>query len=522
MTAVATTEARPDTDRRRERRERQREADVRPPMQQITYQVPRYNLIDQSVIQKIHNESMRLLRDLGIDMYDEEVISIFKKHGAKVTPQAVGGTVFLSEELVMKYVQMAPASFTQLARNPANNVVIGGNKAVFAPVYGPPFVQDLDHGRREGKLVDFENFIKLTYLSPYLHHSGGTVCEPNDEPVPTRHLDMVYSHIKYSDKAFMGSVTDPKNAADSVKMAEIVFGADKIRQTPALLSLINVSSPRRYDDRMLGDILVYAKARQALLITPFLMAGATSPVSMAGTLALKNAEALAGIVLVQMINPGTPVIYGSFMTTIDLQSGAPVFGSPESQTVLFAGKQMAEFYKLPYRSGGTFCSSKIPDAQAGYESIQVMMPTVMAQVNFVLHAAGWLENGLVAGYEKFVIDNEMCGMYHTWAKGLDTSEEAFAYDALSEVQPGGHFLGTAHTMRNFRTAFFRTDVFDYNSAEQWQLNGGEDTYQRANKKWKKQLADYEPPALDVGLDAELQDFMKQRKKAVGFPAKQNN
>jgi trimethylamine--corrinoid protein Co-methyltransferase len=510
-----------ETERRRERRERQRDAAALPQMQQIDYQIPRYDIASPAAIQKIHDESMRILRTLGIDMYDEEACNIFERHGARVVRGAaeVGGTVYLEEELVMRYVSMAPSQFTQLARNPANNVVIGGKKAVFAPVYGPPFVLDLDRGRRQGTLADFHNFVKLTYLSPYLHHSGGTVCEPTDEPVATRHLDMLLAHIQYSDKAFMGSVTDPKNAADSVKIAEILFGTETIRKTPGLLSLINVSSPRRYDDRMLGDILVYAKAGQALLITPFLMAGATSPVSPAGTLALQNAEALAGIALVQMINPGTPVIYGSFMTTIDLQSGAPVFGSPESQVALFAGKQMAEFYKLPYRSGGTFASSKIPDAQAGYESIQVMMPTVLAQVNFVLHAAGWLENGLVAGYEKFVIDNDLCGMYHVLAKGLDVSEEALAFDALSEVAPGGHFLGAGHTMRNFRSAFFRTDIFDYNSAEQWTINGAEDTYQRANKKWKQLLASYQPPTLDEGLEQELNTFITHRKNELGFAKK---
>ena len=501
------------TERRRERRERQREAAARPAMHQISYNVPRYDLISSAGIQRIHDESMRILRDLGIDMYDAEARAILQSHGVKI----VGETAFFDEEVLMRYVHMAPPQFTQLARNPANNVVIGGNQAVYAPVYGPPFVLDLDQGRREAKLVDFHNFVKLTYLCPYLHHSGGTVVEPTDEPVPTRHLDMLFAHVKYSDKAFMGSVTDPLNAADSVAFAEIVFGKEQIQKTPGLLSLINVSSPRRYDDRMLGDILVYAKARQALLITPFLMSGAMSPVSVAGTLALQNAEALAGIALVQMINPGTPVIYGSFMTNIDLQSGAPVFGSPESQWALFAGKQMADFYGLPFRSGGTFSSSKIADAQAGYESIQVMLPAVLAQVNFVLHAAGWLENGLVAGYEKFMIDWDMLGMYHTWAKGPDFADEAFAFDALQEVAPGGHFLGTQHTMRHFRTAFYRADVFDYNSAEQWELNGALDTNQRANQKWKKLLAEYEPPALDQGLEQELNAFITRRKKELGFP-----
>lgn len=500
------------TARRAERRERQRAAAVRPPMSQIQYQVPPYRLLPETGLQRIHDESMRILRDLGIDMYDDEVLAIFKAHGAKV----VGDTVYLDEKLVMNYVAMAPNQFVQLARNPANNITIGDTQAVFAPVYGPPFVMDLDRGRREAVLEDFHNFVKLTYLCPYLHHSGGTVVEPTDEPVPTRHLDMLYAHIKYSDKAFMGSVTDPVNAEDSVKIAEIIFGADKIRETTGLLSLINVSSPRRYDDRMLGDILVYAKARQAMIITPFLMSGAMSPVTVAGTLALQNAEALAGIVLTQMINPGTPVIYGSFMTNIDLQSGAPVFGSPESQQALFVGKQMADFYNLPFRSGGTFSSSKISDAQAGYESTQVMLPAVMAQVNFVLHAAGWLENGLTAGYEKFVIDWDLLGMYHVWARGLDLNEETFAFDALEEVPPGGHFLGTQHTMRHFRSAFYRSEIFDYNSAEQWQINGGLDTYQRANARWKQLLSEYEAPALDEGLEQELLGFIHSRKRALGF------
>jgi trimethylamine---corrinoid protein Co-methyltransferase len=509
---TTTVPTRPDTDRRRERRERQRDAAATPAMQPITYGVPRYSLLDRPALQQIHDRSMQILGEFGIDFYDEEARATLAAHGVKV----VGDTAYFDEATILKYVGLAPREFTQLARNPANNVTIGGNRTVFAPVYGPPFVVDLDRGRREATLVDFQNFVKLTYLSPWLHHSGGTVVEPTDEPVPTRHLDMLYSHIKYSDKAFMGSVTAGENAADSVALAEIVFGKERIRQQPALLSLINVSSPRRYDDRMLASIKVYAKAGQALLITPFLMAGAMSPVSLAGTLALQNAEALAGIALCQMINPGLPVIYGSFMTNIDLQSGAPVFGSPESQLALFAGRQMADFYGLPFRSGGTFSSAKIADAQAGYESIQIMLPTVLAQVNFVLHAAGWLENGLVAGYEKFVIDCELLGMYHTWARGIDLSDEAFALDAMREVPPGGHFLGTGHTMRHFRTAFYRAELFDYNSAEQWELDGALDTAQRANRKWKQLLAAYQPPALDEGLETELTAFIGRRKRQLGF------
>ncbi len=389
---------------------------------------------------------------------------------------------------------MAPRQFTQLARNPQQSVLVGGDQVIFAPVYGPPFVQDIDGGRREATLADLQDFVKLAYLSPYIHHSGGTIVEPTDEPVSTRHLDMLFSHIKWSDKAFMGSVTSADNAADSVKMAQILFGAERIREQPALISLINVSSPRRFDDRMLGAIKVYARARQAMIITPFILAGAMGPTTIAGTVAQQNAEALAGIALAQMIEPGTPVVYGSFLTNIDLQSGSPVFGSPESQIGLYTSAQLARRYGLPFRGGGMFSSSKLPDAQAGYESVMVMLPTIMARTNFVLHAAGWLENGLVAGYEKFVLDCEILGMLHTWARGLDLSDEALAFDAIAEVPPGGHYLGTAHTMRHFRDAFYRAELFDYNSAEQWELNGAPDSYTRAGNKVTQLLAAYEAAA----------------------------
>jgi trimethylamine--corrinoid protein Co-methyltransferase len=500
------------TDRRRERRARQAAAAAAPKIRQISYDLPVYELLGQEGLERLHSASMRILAEFGIDFYDEEIRAILKTHGAEVR----GDTVFFDAALIEKYVALAPRQFTQLARNPEHSVVLGSNQIVFAPVYGPPFVQDLDRGRREATLTDFQNFVKLAYLNPYIHHSGGTVVEPTDEPVSTRHLEMVYSHIKYSDKAFMGSVTAGPNAADSVAMAEIVFGRDTMREHPALLSLINVSSPRRYDERMLASIKVYARARQALIITPFILAGAMGPTTIAGTLAQQNAEALAGIALTQMIEPGTPVVYGSFLTNIDLQSGAPVFGSPESQLGLYVSAQMARRYGLPFRGGGMFSSSKLPDAQAGYESIMVMLPTIMARTNFVLHAAGWLENGLVSGYEKFVLDCEILGMLHTWARGVDLSDEGLAFDAIAEVPPGGHYLGTAHTMRHFRDAFYRAELFDYNSDEQWQLNGAEDSYVRANKKVKQLLANYEPPPLDPGLDEALHDYITRRKAAIAL------
>ena len=358
----------------REGREHPVSAEVAKIAQPI-HQYPILELLNPEGVQTIHQKSLEVLRDIGIAFLDDaEAQDILRAHGVEVRDQIA----YFDPDLVLEYVRKAPAQFTQLARNPDNNVLIGGDRLTFSPVYGPPFVLDLDRGRREAKLVDFENFIKLTYLSPYLHHSGGTVVEPTDEPVPTRHLDMVFSHIKYSDKAFMGSVTSTPNAQDSVRMVEILFGAEKIRETPALISLINVSSPRRFDDRMIGAMKTYAKARQGLLISPFILSGAMSPVSYAATTLQMNAETLAGIAFVQMINPGCPVIYGSFQATIDLQNGAPTFGTPEAQIALYMSAQMARFYNLPFRSGGMFTSSKIPDAQAAYESVMAMLPALTA------------------------------------------------------------------------------------------------------------------------------------------------
>lgn len=494
-------------ERRREKRERVRETAVSKLTQPVN-KLPVYNLLGDEAIEKIHQVSLEILSNVGIAFYDDESQAILKENGVHVDSE---GIAFFDPAMVSDYLAKCPSHFTQLARNPQNNVVIGGEHICFAPVYGPPFVHDLDKGRREAKLADFVNFVKLSYLSPYLHHSGGTVVEPTDEPTHTRHLDMVFSHIKYSDKPFMGSVTSAANAADSVAMAEIVFGKEAMQQNPALLSLINISSPRRLDDRMLGAVKVYARARQALIITPFLLSGAMAPVAVAGTCAQLNAEAIAGIIFAQMVNPGTPVVYGSFQTNIDLQSGAPVFGSPESQLALYVSAQLARKHNLPFRSGGMFASSKLPDAQAAYESVMVMLPTVMARVNFVLHAAGWLENGLVAGYEKFVLDCELLGMFHKYLQGLDLSDEGFALDSIRSVAPGGHHLGTDHTMRHFRTAFYRAELMDYNSYEQWMLDGGQDSTVRANAKWKQLLRNYEAPPLDPAVEEALVEFMNRRK-----------
>jgi len=469
-----------------------------------------YELLDEDKVELIHQKSLELLSESGVVFYLDEAREILKTHGARVD----GEMVYFDPELVMEYIAKAPSEFTQLARNPEKSVKIGGNYMVFAPVYGPPFVYDSKRGRREATLEDFQKFIKLAYLSPYIHHSGGTIVEPTDIPASTRHLDMLYSHIAFSDKPFMGSVMSRENAEDSVKMAEILFGAEEIRESPALLSLINISSPRRLDDRMLEALTVYARARQATIITPFILSGAMAPVSIPGTLIQQNAEALAGIVYAQMVEAGAPIVYGSFMTNVDLKSGSPVFGSPESQLALYASAQMARRYNLPFRSGGMFASSKISDAQSAYESVMTMLPAVQGRVNFVLHAAGWLENGLSAGYEKFVLDCDILGAFYRFLKGLDFSEENLALESIREVAPGGHHLGTPFTLERFTTAFYRSELADYNDFDTWVEEGRQTAEERATGKVNSLLNDYKNPPLDDAVDEELRAFVEKRKAAL--------
>ncbi len=496
--------------RRRERREAQRPGAARRHSSSggLLNRLPISTVLSDEGVELIHQASMRLLSETGILIVDyPPAVETFRQHGARIE----GDLVRIDADTLLHFVNQAPPTFTQLARDPAKNLDFGGRHVVFAPVYGPPFVGSLDFGRRQATLEDFHNFAKLTYLAEHLHHNGGTLVEPNDIDVRERHLDMLMAHITLSDKCFMGSVTHADNARDTVAMAELVFGAERIREQPAVLSLINASSPMRFDDRMFGALEVYARARQAVLVTPFIIAGAMSPSTLAATLAQQNAEALFGIAYAQMLNPGTPVIYGSFLANIDMKSGAPCFGTPEDNLALLAGAQMARRYNLPYRSGGNFTASRIPDAQAGYESAATFAATLAANVNFVLHAAGWLEGGLIAGYEKFVLDLEMCGMMARQVEGISLTDEDFAWDAYAEIPPGGHFLGAQHTLRHYDTAFFNHKAFTMDNYEKWEAEGSTDSYKRANALYKEMLATYEAPPIDLGLRESLDAFVAHRR-----------
>jgi trimethylamine--corrinoid protein Co-methyltransferase len=483
----------------------------------ITRSVPYYEVMSAEGLEIIEQNAETILSDYGIEFReDDEALAILKAHGADVQGTLARFPRGMCRELVQKH---APKEFIQYARNPARNVRIGGNSTVFAPAYGSPFILNADEGRRYARLDDFRNFVKLAYMANSLHHSGGTICEPVDLPVNKRHLDMVYSHIKYSDKPFMGSVTAPERAQDSVELAKIAFGADAVdpatgKLRTMLISLINVNSPMVYDATMLGALKVYARANQATIITPFILSGAMSPVTVAGTAAQTLAEALAGMAFAQMVNPGAPVVMGSFASSISMQSGAPTFGTPEPALVLYTMAALARRLGVPFRSGGSLCASKVPDAQAAFESAQTLLPTCLAGVNFVLHTAGWLEGGLAMGYEKFMMDVDQAGMMHTLLAGVDLTPNGQAMDAIREVGPGNHFLGCAHTQANFESAFYRSPLADNNSFEQWQAEGSLDMAQRANAQWKRQLDEYVAPPLDEAVDAALLDYINRKKSAT--------
>ena len=394
----------------------------------LTRTLAPFEVLNEEGLALIEHNAETILEQVGLEFRgDPDALRLFREAGADVD----GARVRFPRGLCRSIVEAtAPRQFTQYARNESRNVEIGGMHTVFAPNYGSPFVRDLDRGRRYGTIEDFRNLVKLAYASPYMHHSGGTVCEPVDVPVNKRHLDMIYSHIRYSDKPFMGSVTAPERARDTVEMARITFGADYLETHPVVLSLINANSPLVWDATMLGAARAYAEANQATLLTPFILAGAMAPVTAAGVCAQTLAEALGGMAFVQLVRPGAPVVLGSFASSMSMQSGAPTFGTPEPALVLYVMAALARRLGVPFRSGGSLCASKTADAQAAYESAATLQPTILAGVNFVLHAAGWLEGGLAVGYEKFIMDADQCGMMAVFVNGVDLSENGQGVDAI--------------------------------------------------------------------------------------------
>ena len=473
--------------------------------------MPRYEILSEDAMETLDRGWRRIVSELGVEFLLEESLEEFRKAGQKVE----GNNVKFDPDFILEQVAKAPREFDIQARNPERSVHIGGDHMVFASVYGPPFVREGDV-RRDATMEDYRNFVKLSQAFPQLDSPGGTIVEPNDTPLDSRHLDMVYALQTLSDKPYMGSVTSGPNALDTIAMSEILFGGrESIEKTTASVSLINVNSPLRFDDRMLAALHEYVKANQAVIVTPFLLMGAMSPVSIPATLVQQMAEGLAGIALTQLIRPGAPVIFGSFLSNTDMQSGSPSFGTPESGIGLLCTGQIARRFGLPFRSGGGLNASQTADAQSAYEALMTMLPTFLAGTNYVMHSAGWLEGGLVSCYEKFIIDIEILRMLQHEFTPLEIDEASLAFGAHEEVGAGGHFLGAMHTLERFRECFYRPLLSSTENFDRWSRNGGRDATERAGEIWRKTLEEYEQPPMDEAVDAELQEFVVRRRAELG-------
>jgi trimethylamine---corrinoid protein Co-methyltransferase len=471
--------------------------------------MPRYEILSEDAMEVLDRGWRRIVSELGLEFMLPEAVELFRKAGQTVEGDHL---VKLDPDFVLEQVAKAPREFELQARNPERTCHIGGDHMVFASVYGPPFVREGDV-RRDATMADYENFVKLSQSFDQLDSPGGTIVEPNDRPLDSRHLDMVYALQTLSDKPYMGSVISGENARDTIAMGSVVF--DGLPSSPVSISLINCNSPLRWDDRMLSAMVEYNRANQAVVMTPFLLMGAMSPVSIPATLVQQLAEALSGIALCQLVQPGCPVVFGSFLSNTDMQSGSPSFGTPESAIGLLCTGQIARHFGLPFRSGGGLTASQTADAQSAYEALMTLLPTFLAGTNFVMHAAGWLEGGLVSCYEKFIVDIELLRMLRHEFTPLEIDEASLAFGAHQEVGQGGHFLGAAHTLERFRECFYRPLLSSTENFDRWTRNGGKDAAERAGEIWRRTLEEYEEPTLDDGVRAQLQEFVARRRAELG-------
>ncbi|MCB1369009.1 MAG: trimethylamine methyltransferase family protein [Rhodobacteraceae bacterium] len=482
----------------------------------ITRGIPSYDLLGEENLIRIEATADRILAEIGIEFRDDpETVDLFRRAGGEVTPISENiWRIRFEPGLIRSILKTAPERFTQHARNPANSVEIGTDATVFAPSYGSPFVMDLDRGRRYGTIEDFRNFVKLAQSSPWLHHSGGTICEPTDIPVNKRHLDMVYSHIRFSDRAFLGSITAPERAEDSIEMCRLLFGADFVDANCVIMGNFNTTSPLVLDGVTTEGIRVYAAANQGSIHLPFLLGGAVSPVTLPGAIAQNLAETLTSAALTQLVRPGAPVIMASFLTSMSMRSGSPGFGTPEPALGSLVMGQLARRARLPLRCAGNFSTSKLPDGQAMQQSMMSMLSAVQCGANYILHSAGFLDGLLSMSYEKFMMDADMCGALHAYLKGFEVTEDTLGFEALAEGGPGGHMFGAQHTLRHYQTAYWDSGLNDDQPWETWDEQGGEDQMIRANRQWKKVLREYQPPALDTATDEAICDFIARRKASM--------
>ncbi len=482
----------------------------------IIRNIPTYDIMSEKNLIKIEKAADQILAEVGVEIHDDdETVRLFTKAGAK-SSIVTGKNVNLKfpPDMLREILKTAPERFTQLARNPLNNIEIGGDAVVMAPAYGSPFALDIEKGRRYGTLEDFNNFVKLAQSSPWFHHSGGVTCEPTDIAVNKRHLDMTYGHMRYSDRPFLGSVTAPERAADSIEMCRVMFGADVVDQNCVIMGNVNANSPLVWDGGVTRVIRTYAGAGQGTIILPFIMGGAMGPITMAGSIAQTLAETMVGCALTQLVRPGVPTIFGSFLSSMSLRSGSPTFGTPEPALGSLVIGQLARRLKLPLRCSGNFSTSKLPDGQAMAQGAMSLLTAVQCGANFMLHSAGFLDGLLSMSYEKFMLDADLCGAMHSYMAGLDVDDNSLAMDAFAEVGPASHFLNCKHTMENYKAAYWESNLSDDRPYETWEEQGSIDVMTRANSAWKKSLNEYQAPSMDQSTDDALKDFIARKTNGV--------
>ena len=461
-------------------------------------------------IAKIDAASMDILENVGVQFRDDIALADWKAAGAKVE----GEMVYLDRHLVRELIATIPETFTYHARNSANSLPFGSDHGMFIPMTGAPFLRDLDDVRRNPTLDDLANFHKLSHMLPALHSSAHHIVEPYDHPISQRHLRITYSSMKHSDKTFMGMTTSPKNAEDVMDMCAILFGDDYIDTHPVVTGNCNGNSPLVWDETMLGALRAFCKRNQPILCSPFVLGGANTPASVPATVAQLNAEALSALAYTQVVRKGAPAIYGHYLSTVSMKSGAPMAGTPEISLMNFMIGQMARFYGVPWRTSNTLGGAKTFDAQAGYESAMTMNAALMAGANYMWHSAGWNEAGMHCSTAKFIVDSEMCEMGYRMAQGVNWDDFDAALSAVPDIGPGGHYLGHPHTLEHFQEAFFMPEMFDNNSIEQWQAEGGVEINERALNKARAMLNEYEEPKLDDGVNEALLDYIARREREI--------
>jgi len=491
------------------RRQRQLEGLRQLPIRELKNPYPPFEILDAEQIERIHEASLTVLEELGINFLLPEAREILKAAGAEVSEGSA--TVRFERGLIAESMAKVPPRFTMHARNPAKSRTFGDNHISFCLVSSPPNASDLERGRRAGNLQDYCDFIRLGYSLNIAHCIGGYPVEPVDVPPPIRHLKAEHAAATLSDKNLYGYALGRRRILDSIEIARIARGIseERLLAEPSIWTVVNANSPRQYDRPMLWGMIELAKRNQPVIVTPFTLAGAMAPVTLAGALVQQNAEALAGMAFCQIVNPGAPVMYGGFTSNVDMKTGAPAFGTPEYAKAVLIGGQLARRYRVPYRSSNCNASNA-PDEQSVYESEMSIWAVLLAHCNCVKHALGWIEGGLTASFEKVILDAEMLQMASEMLQPVAVDDASLALDAIREVAPGGHYFGAQHTLERFEHAFYTPLISDWRNFETWQEDGAKTAMQRAHALYKQILAEYQPPPMEPAIREELDAFVERR------------